>query len=631
MARYYIYARELAQFSAKNGYTLNIHHPFEMPDMREVVLDLYIEGEEMRIRYGKDMLLETDYHGKITWGDVANMQKALKEYSPHYYNRCLMNLEPEKSLTFESPELGKQISDILGITPSEMSFHISMLKDVESLMLTSNEELADFASCAQVFTGLKELNVNVNSRYMQPPAVPLLVVPENVKNINITNSLLQAIDISHTELNALSLTANQLMTGIYGLDLQTDMYHINVDGLRYTEIEYRDLRSNNPEAEILLNEEDVAVWLQKGNVLDDIIRGGKYIDNTQIYENNSYSLVTYKDPQMWVAMNDRANKLLDEIAPSSMTRPEKVLAVHKYCTEEVKYPEGKNIKYQESHSMADVLFHKNGVCEAKCKAMHFLLAKLGIESELVYCQLDTKGPEYLMAGSQVPQPKYLTQFRTKSGEKIGDDPNHAIIRVRFGQDWMYFDPTNDYNLDWTKADKDIAPCAFRSKLDIAATAIEGKDSDGQAFLEYILSPVEKETLSRYSLDRHALSAMLRTVEEKQHDHQMEKEEKKPSIWHQIFRPEIAEVEYQAPFSYMKVIESAEDCLPSRPEKTIPDITRDFTYSMPNSMLFKRQEEMYQAADIPLNTNTPDEKFADLPGRDEIIVPERNEERGDVRE
>ena len=39
-------------------------------------------------------------------------------------------------------------------------------------------------------------------------------------------------------------------------------------------------------------EEDVAVWLQKGNVLDDIIRGGKYIDNTQIYENNIYNLVT---------------------------------------------------------------------------------------------------------------------------------------------------------------------------------------------------------------------------------------------------------------------------------------------------------------------------------------------------
>ena len=85
-------------------------------------------------------------------------------------------------------------------------------------------------------------------------------------------------------------------------------------------------------------------------------------------------------------------------------------------------------------SSYNAVMEGRSVCEGYTNIMHYMLKSVGIESVACSC-------------STAPDKDF-----------VGLDSNHAVIRVKVGENWFYFDPTwdaNKTNLEYFFKSKDI--------------------------------------------------------------------------------------------------------------------------------------------------------------------------------
>lgn len=144
-------------------------------------------------------------------------------------------------------------------------------------------------------------------------------------------------------------------------------------------------------------------------------------------------------------MDDKVKEVLTDIINDSYTDIEKICAIYAYIVQNVKYDhEALNAsksdearrefaKSRGSTSMTldgvidrkqssfNAIMEGRSVCEGYTNLMHYMLKSVGIESIACSCSA------------------------TPDKDFIGLDSNHAVIRVKVGEDWFYFDPTWDAN------------------------------------------------------------------------------------------------------------------------------------------------------------------------------------------
>ena len=144
-------------------------------------------------------------------------------------------------------------------------------------------------------------------------------------------------------------------------------------------------------------------------------------------------------------MDDKVKAVLTDIINDSYTNVEKICAIYAYIVQNVKYDHEalnasksdearrKFAKSRGSTSMTldgvidrkqssfNAIMEGRSVCEGYTNLMHYMLKSVGIESIACLC-------------SATPDKGF-----------IGLDSNHAVIRVKVGEDWFYFDPTWDAN------------------------------------------------------------------------------------------------------------------------------------------------------------------------------------------
>lgn len=146
-----------------------------------------------------------------------------------------------------------------------------------------------------------------------------------------------------------------------------------------------------------------------------------------------------------IAIERKANEILDSIINEEMSDFEKICAINTWLVENVTYDTGaleerrkvetgellesdipysmrvKNVKANTSYN---ALVGQHSVCEGYTNAMKYLLNKVGIEAETVMCRIWNAGES---------KQEYVDVERT----------NHSIIRFKTPEGWFYSDPTLD--------------------------------------------------------------------------------------------------------------------------------------------------------------------------------------------
>ena len=144
-------------------------------------------------------------------------------------------------------------------------------------------------------------------------------------------------------------------------------------------------------------------------------------------------------------MNDKVKEILTDIINDSYTDIEKICAIYAYIIQNVKYDhDALNASKSEEarrqfaktrgsssitldglidrkQSSYNAIMEGRSVCEGYTNLMHYMLKSVGIESVACSCSA------------------------TPDKDFVGLDSNHAVIRVKVGDDWFYFDPTWDAN------------------------------------------------------------------------------------------------------------------------------------------------------------------------------------------
>lgn len=157
-------------------------------------------------------------------------------------------------------------------------------------------------------------------------------------------------------------------------------------------------------------------------------------------------------------MDDKVKEILTDIINDSYTDIEKICAIYAYIIQNVKYDyDALNASKSEEarrqfaqtrgsssitldgvidrkQSSYNAVMEGRSVCEGYTNIMHYMLKSVGIESVACSC-------------STAPDKDF-----------VGLDSNHAVIRVKVGENWFYFDPTRDANkanLEYFFKSKDI--------------------------------------------------------------------------------------------------------------------------------------------------------------------------------
>jgi len=144
-------------------------------------------------------------------------------------------------------------------------------------------------------------------------------------------------------------------------------------------------------------------------------------------------------------MDDKVKEILTDIINDSYTDIEKICAIYAYIIQNVKYDYDalKASKSEEARrqfaksrgstsitldgvidrkqSSFNAIMEGRSVCEGYTNLMHYMLKSVGIKSAACSCSA------------------------TPDKDFVGLDSNHAVIRVKVGDDWFYFDPTWDAN------------------------------------------------------------------------------------------------------------------------------------------------------------------------------------------
>lgn len=143
-------------------------------------------------------------------------------------------------------------------------------------------------------------------------------------------------------------------------------------------------------------------------------------------------------------MNNKVQEILDDIVGKDYSDIEKITAIYEYITQNVKYDqealdasENKELEkefaktrgslsetikdtLQRKQSSYNAIMENRSVCEGYTNMMHYMLKSVGIES--VACSCSTKKGQKVVTGANI---------------------THAVLRAKVGNDWFYFDPTND--------------------------------------------------------------------------------------------------------------------------------------------------------------------------------------------
>lgn len=157
-------------------------------------------------------------------------------------------------------------------------------------------------------------------------------------------------------------------------------------------------------------------------------------------------------------MDDKVKEILTDIINDSYTDIEKICAIYAYIIQNVKYDhDALNASKSEEarrqfaqtrgsssitldgvidrkQSSYNAVMEGRSVCEGYTNIMHYMLKSVGIESVACSCSA------------------------TPDKDFVGLDSNHAVIRVKVGENWFYFDPTwdaNKTNLEYFFKSKDI--------------------------------------------------------------------------------------------------------------------------------------------------------------------------------
>lgn len=144
-------------------------------------------------------------------------------------------------------------------------------------------------------------------------------------------------------------------------------------------------------------------------------------------------------------MDDKVKEVLIDIVNNSYNDIEKICAIYAYIIQNVRYDhEALNASKSEEarrkfaktrgstsitldgvidrkQSSFNAIMERRSVCEGYTNLMHYMLTCVGIESVACTCSA------------------------TPDKDFVGLDSNHAVIRVKVGDDWFYFDPTWDAN------------------------------------------------------------------------------------------------------------------------------------------------------------------------------------------
>lgn len=144
-------------------------------------------------------------------------------------------------------------------------------------------------------------------------------------------------------------------------------------------------------------------------------------------------------------MDDKVKEILTDIVNDSYTDIEKICAIYAYIIQNVKYDydalnasksDDARRQFAKSRGSTSITLDKvidrkqssfnaimegRSVCEGYTNLMHYMLKSVGIESVACSCSA------------------------TPDKDFVGLDSNHAVIRVKIGEDWFYFDPTWDAN------------------------------------------------------------------------------------------------------------------------------------------------------------------------------------------
>lgn len=486
------------------------------------------ERQEYVIRYINPISGEKDELGVFD-PELASetLTDALNKYKENHlseYVKLMSEVRPIHMVHIKSTELRHQIAKETGITNGKQyGFPVECISNINHLLLRTNSALEEFSRLSGLFSGLKELVVDILPSDRQPPMTECLIVPESVETLLLENSFCKALDISRPDLHELVIEANPLIERIEGLDQQSSLEKLVLSDIRnVSDLSLLNVVNNNPSVTVAVGILDAIDHNKSESFFEQYLSDASLQKRVEIYEINSERRVQYP-ADIVQSVYSKAKEILSETLTENMTKDEGAAMLYRYVAENVIYPSEDT---EKAHSLPEVFFTREGVCEAQCKALSFIMSMAGIESRLVDCTMRKPVLDEAYKVEHFPSRNiYFQPSRQPVKELRGNsynDPqsfNHVILRVKTSNGWSYCDPTNDFNLRDSSMSQTFSPLGFKSARDICVGTM--KESENVLYLSLAETGVDSVTIPKkdmrsYYQDADYKLERVRTVRQMSH-------------------------------------------------------------------------------------------------------------------